>query len=138
MEKAGSQTTFPIRVIESPNIESILAAVSIPQFFRVVYFGGGNSPIMALACRRCPAFSRDIDMSVETDRRLTRREAADFLTGRGYRVAPATLAKYATVGGGPIFESFGRRPIYKPADLLAWVTSKSTGPRRSTSDKQAG
>ncbi len=73
-------------------------------------------------------------MQPEIDRRLTRREAADFLNERGYRVAPSTLAKYATVGGGPVFESFGRRPLYKPADLMAWVATKSTGPRRSTSD----
>jgi len=76
-------------------------------------------------------------METTSDRRLTRREAAEFLSERGFRVASSTLAKYATVGGGPLFESFGRRPLYKAADLLTWVASKSTGPRRSTSDKQA-
>jgi hypothetical protein len=72
-------------------------------------------------------------MGLEAERRLTRREAADFLSERGYRVAPTTLAKYATVGGGPIFEKFGRRPLYLPAELLAWVALHSSGPRRSTS-----
>ena len=72
------------------------------------------------------------------DRPLSRNEAADFLTSRGYPVAPATLAKLASIGGGPVFESFGRKPLYRPADLLMWVRAKSSGPRRSTSDKVAG
>jgi hypothetical protein len=66
--------------------------------------------------------------------RLTRRESAEFLAQNGFQVAASTLAKYACVGGGPIFESFGRRPLYKPTDLLAWAQSRCSGPRRSTSD----
>ena len=63
-------------------------------------------------------------MESEFDRKLTRREAAEFLTHQGYSVAPTTLAKYATVGGGPVFEKFGRRPDFSAvifqfeADLL--------------------
>lgn len=76
-------------------------------------------------------------MKTNDERRLTRAEASAFLSERGYRVAYATLNKYATVGGGPIYESFGRRPLYRPADLLAWVASRSSGPRRSTSEQQA-
>ncbi len=76
-------------------------------------------------------------MTPDNDRNLTRREAAEFLTAHGYRVAPTTLAKYATVGGGPVYQCFGRKPLYKPADLLAWASSRTTGPLRSTSDKQA-
>jgi hypothetical protein len=74
-------------------------------------------------------------MDQPTEPRLNRKEAADFLTKLGYRTAPATLAKLASIGGGPIFESFGRKPLYTPSNLLAWVAAKSTGPRRSTSDK---
>jgi hypothetical protein len=74
---------------------------------------------------------------IGNERPLTRREASEYLTERGYSVATSTLAKLATVGGGPIYKSFGRRPLYRPADLLAWVTSRSTGPRRSTSEHQA-
>ena len=36
-------------------------------------------------------------MAHEYERRLDRKEAAQFLTERGYRIAPATLAKLATV-----------------------------------------
>jgi hypothetical protein len=70
----------------------------------------------------------------ELDRRLDRRQAAALLTERGFRTAPATLAKLACIGGGPTFESFGRKPLYREADLLAWAQAKTTGPRRSTSD----
>jgi hypothetical protein len=72
-------------------------------------------------------------MQPDNERRLTRAEAAAFLSERGYRVAYATLNKYATVGGGPVFESFGRRPLYKPSSLLEWVKSRTTRPRHSTS-----
>jgi hypothetical protein len=73
-------------------------------------------------------------MVKEPERLLGRKEAAQFLTERGYRTAPATLAKLACIGGGPPFESFGRRPLYRAADLLAWAQARTTGLRRSTSD----
>jgi hypothetical protein len=68
------------------------------------------------------------------ERRLGRKDAAQFLTDRGYKTAPATLAKLACIGGGPPFESFGRRPLYREADLLGWAQGRTTGLRRSTSD----
>jgi hypothetical protein len=49
----------------------------------------------------------------------------------------ATLNKYATVGCGPMFESLGRRPPYKPSTLVQWVESRPTWPRRSTSEPLA-
>jgi hypothetical protein len=73
-------------------------------------------------------------MVYEYERRLGRKEAAQFLTDRGYRTAPATLAKLACLGGGPPFHSFGRKPLYREADLIAWAEARTTGPRRSTSD----
>ena len=73
-------------------------------------------------------------MSENIQRRLDRKEAAQFLSSHGYRTAPATLAKLACLGGGPVFASFGRRPLYREADLLAWAQARTTGPRRSTSD----
>jgi hypothetical protein len=73
-------------------------------------------------------------VSFEQERKFNRKEASQFLTDQGYRIAPATLAKLACVGGGPVFETWGRRPLYREADLLAWAQSRTTGPRRSTSD----
>jgi hypothetical protein len=69
--------------------------------------------------------------------RYSRRGASDFLKTLGYQVAPATLAKYATVGGGPIYEKFGNKPYYPENALLAWVASKTSAPRRHTSEQQA-
>jgi len=49
-------------------------------------------------------------------------------------VATATLAKYATVDGGPEFRSFGRFPRYSEEALDVWIASKLSKPRRSTSE----
>jgi hypothetical protein len=68
------------------------------------------------------------------ERRLGRKDAAQFLTDRGFKTAPATLAKLACLGGGPPFQSFGRRPLYQEEDLLRWAHMRTTGLRRSTSD----
>lgn len=76
-------------------------------------------------------------MANEYERRIDRKQAAAFLTERGYRTASATLAKLACIGGGPAFQSFGRKPLYREADLLAWAEARTTGPRRSTSDPGA-
>lgn len=68
------------------------------------------------------------------DTPVGRKDAANFLTGRGYTISPATLAKLATVGGGPAYVKFGRRPLYTKHALLAWVRSRTSAPRRSTSE----
>lgn len=69
-----------------------------------------------------------------SERRLTRSQAADFLAARGYTVAIATLSKYAVVGGGPRYSKFGRKPLYTPADLLAWINERTTRPMQHSSD----
>lgn len=74
-------------------------------------------------------------MSEITQRRLSRNEAAEFLTELGYRTAPTTLAKLASVGGGPIFDSWGRKPLYTEQSLLDWARSRTIARRRSTSDR---
>jgi hypothetical protein len=66
-------------------------------------------------------------MAVEFECMLDPRQAAAFLTTRGYRTAPATLAKLACIGGGPTFESFGRKPLYRGADLLALSEGENDG-----------
>jgi hypothetical protein len=65
---------------------------------------------------------------------LRRSAAAAFLTEHGYPLRPSTLAKLASVGGGPTFRSFGRVPIYTEEDLLAWAEARTSKPRTSTSD----
>lgn len=64
---------------------------------------------------------------------LSRGLASEFLFQKGFQVAPATLAKLACVGGGPVFVSFNRRALYAPAELLRWAESR-TRVRKNTSD----
>jgi hypothetical protein len=66
---------------------------------------------------------------------LRRDEAAQHIQGTwGYPCSPRTLAKYAVIGGGPVFRRAGRFPLYSTDDLDAWITSKLSPPMRSTSD----
>lgn len=64
---------------------------------------------------------------------LDRREASEYVTRQGLPLAKTTLQKFATVGGGPVYRRFGRRAVYLASDLDAWIASKLTAPRRSTS-----
>lgn len=75
-------------------------------------------------------------MTDAIERRLGQREAAEFLTGLGFKTAPATLNKLRCTGGGPVFEHFGRRPLYLESALLAWAEAKTSKPRRSTSEAE--
>ena len=70
------------------------------------------------------------------DRLLRRAEAAAFLQENGYKVATSTLAKYATVGGGAVFEMFSRFPMYRPRNLLSWAENRLSRPMRSTGDRR--
>jgi hypothetical protein len=74
---------------------------------------------------------------MELHRFLRRKAASKYLHDvHGVERAPSTLAKYAVIGGGPVFQCIGRDPVYTPANLDAWVASKLSGPMRSTSDKR--
>ena len=54
-------------------------------------------------------------------RMMRRREAAKYLEVRGIPISANTLAKKATIGGGPKFRKFDRVPLYTSADLDAWI-----------------
>lgn len=64
---------------------------------------------------------------------LSRKEASTFLSALGLFIAPSTLAKLASVGGGPVFRRFGRQVKYLPRDLVSWAEDRLSGPVRSTS-----
>lgn len=66
---------------------------------------------------------------------LTRKEAAEYLTEQGTPVAPTTLQKYATVGGGPEYEIFGNRALYTKNNLNRWVKNKLSPPRSIANSK---
>lgn len=59
-------------------------------------------------------------------RPVDRNGAADYLAELGYPISPRTLAKKASIGGGPRFQKFGRRVCYHPDDLDEWLDSIST------------
>jgi hypothetical protein len=63
-----------------------------------------------------------------------RKQAAAALTARGFPVAEATLATKACRGGGPAFQKFGPRVIYRWGDLLDWARSRTSRPVCSTSE----
>ena len=65
---------------------------------------------------------------------LRRTEAAQHIQQKwGYPCSPRTLAKYAVVGGGPLFRKAGRYPLYHPDDLDSWISGKLSDPVTSTS-----
>jgi hypothetical protein len=68
--------------------------------------------------------------------RLTRQEAADFLTVElGLRTSKRTLDSFVTRGGGPLFAHYGRRVYYTESDLRAWVAER-LGPKRNCSAQE--
>ena len=68
-------------------------------------------------------------------RPLRRAEAAAYLLEKhGIQRKPATLAKLAVIGGGPVFRRAGRVPLYSPADLDEFAASITSEPVRSTSE----
>jgi hypothetical protein len=67
--------------------------------------------------------------------RLRRHEASEYLAiVHGVTTAAATLAKLAVIGGGPLYELWGRIPYYPTGGLDHWTRSRLS-PRRSTSDR---
>lgn len=66
---------------------------------------------------------------------LRRRQAARYLNDEwGLPTAASTLAKKAVVGGGPVFHSAGRIPLYSIEALDLYAKARLGNPRRSTSD----
>jgi hypothetical protein len=55
------------------------------------------------------------------NRVLTAQAAAEFVTRAGLPITPRTLAERRAKGKPPVFHKAGRRVLYRPADLLAFV-----------------
>ncbi len=73
------------------------------------------------------------DLDTLRDRKTT----AENLTSAGFPVSPATLATMATRGGGPRYQLFGRKPLYRWGDALEWAKGRLSKPIRSTSEAEA-
>lgn len=65
--------------------------------------------------------------------KLLRRDAAAEFIREHFSIpcSARTLAKFASVGGGPLYRYSGRFPIYDTADLMAWAAGK-VGPKVGT------
>jgi hypothetical protein len=71
------------------------------------------------------------------DTLLTRDQTAAALTAAGFPITPATLATKATRGGGPPFQRFGPRPLYRWGNALQWAQSRLSKLVASTSELDA-
>jgi hypothetical protein len=74
-------------------------------------------------------------MEHSPDDLLTRDATAQALTRAGLVVSAVTLATKATRGGGPSYRLFGRRPLYKWSDALAWAQGKLSDPISNSSER---
>ena len=59
------------------------------------------------------------------------------LTALGFKVSAATLTTKACRGGGPPYQLFGQRTLYRWGDTLAWARARLSAPRRSAAEHAA-
>jgi hypothetical protein len=84
-----------------------------------------------------PQLQKVADMTIEfrsSDPLLTRDMTAVALTEAGYPIKSKTLATKASRGGGPPFQRFGSRPLYRWSDTIAWAENQMSEAVTSTSD----
>jgi hypothetical protein len=68
------------------------------------------------------------------DALLTRDQTAKALAECGFPTSPKTLATKASRGGGPPYRLYGRVPLYRWGDSLAWAKERLSPPVRSTAE----
>jgi hypothetical protein len=59
------------------------------------------------------------------DKPIDGRAASAFLASLGFPYAESTLTRLRCVGGGPRFLTHGRRVVYRPSALVAWIESRT-------------
>jgi hypothetical protein len=64
---------------------------------------------------------------------ISQNEAAKIL-----RLSVRTLERYRIVGGGPRYVKLGRRIVYRPGDLDAWVASNTVSSTSQRSNVPRG
>src|SRR5262245_57700531 len=76
---------------------------------------------------------------MDYQRPLDRREASQYLLERhGIKRSPATLAKLASIGGGPLYRRAGRRRvIYDPPHLDEYAANILSAPATSSAEHDA-
>jgi hypothetical protein len=73
----------------------------------------------------------------DPDALLGRKETAAALTEAGFPVASETLTTKASRGGGPPYQLFGPRALYRWSDALDWARARLSAPRRSAAEHAA-
>lgn len=68
---------------------------------------------------------------------LRRRDAGVYLKNKFGFGSEKTLAKLASVGGGPVFRKAGVAALYEPDALDQWALAKIGAPQSSTSSRAA-
>ena len=74
---------------------------------------------------------------LNSDALLTRTETGAALREAGFPISNATLATQASRGGGPPYQKFGARVLYRWDNALAWAQSRLSEPRCNTSEQSA-
>jgi alkylation response protein AidB-like acyl-CoA dehydrogenase len=75
--------------------------------------------------------------NIAEDVLLTRADVASALTESGFPVSAATLATKAVRGGGPPYQLFGRKPLYRWGAALDWAHARLSRPVTNTSESRA-
>ncbi|WP_036285631.1 hypothetical protein [Methylocystis sp. ATCC 49242] len=70
-----------------------------------------------------------------TQQFLRRKQAGEYLKSKYGFGSEKTLAKLATVGGGPLFRRAGKAVLYEVESLDIWALRKISAPMSSTSDR---
>jgi hypothetical protein len=72
----------------------------------------------------------------DLDRLLTREQVAAALTDAGFPTKAKTLATKATRGGGPPYQLYSARALYRWGSALDWARSLLTPVISNTSEKR--
>jgi hypothetical protein len=88
------------------------------------------------ACAQIIA-SEDRMIPQNLDALLGRKETAAALTELGFKVSAETLTTKASRGGGPPYQLFGPRALYRWGDALEWASGRLSAPRRSAAGHAA-
>ena len=73
-------------------------------------------------------------LNIHEDALLDRRKLSAALTAAGLPVSEATLATKAVRGGGPPYQLFGRKPLYRWGTSLEWARARLSAPVSNTSE----
>jgi hypothetical protein len=110
-------------VLPDDLLEAIAAAVrvAVAEVLASADLNGGGRIDSQV---RSASNASTVALPASPDAWITRQKTAELLRERGIPMSPATLAtRVSRPGplGAPPFAKFGRRPLYRVRDVLAWA-----------------